>query len=268
MLPCSTHTRSAREAAKGKQTGRTQEIQRLIGRSLYGPSPTSKALGERQITSTATSCRPMAAPAAPRSPVPGSPSRRLRNTGQPAKSLKTRCGARRRHFGRPLPGRPGARPRLPEDSGCDTDMNVATGSGGLVEIQGTAGRRTLHPGADEYPPPTLPKLVSAASSPPRRRPWRHEQAGSRLQQQKKVAELQALLAPLGIAVVTQGELGFRGRGTPLHLRRECLAKAATRPGDGAASPWPTIRDSASMPWAARRGDFGALRRRAEVGCPQ
>ena len=49
MLPRATHTRSAREAAKGKQSGRTQEIQRLIGRSLRAVVDL-KALGERQIT--------------------------------------------------------------------------------------------------------------------------------------------------------------------------------------------------------------------------
>ena len=49
MLPRSTHTRSAREAAKGKQSGRTQEIQRLIGRSLRAVTDLT-ALGERQIT--------------------------------------------------------------------------------------------------------------------------------------------------------------------------------------------------------------------------
>ena len=49
MLPRSTHTRSAREAAKGKQSGRTQEIQRLIGRSLRAVTDLA-ALGERQIT--------------------------------------------------------------------------------------------------------------------------------------------------------------------------------------------------------------------------
>src|SRR5215207_11529550 len=48
MLPRSTHTRSAREAARGKQSGRTQEIQRLIGRSLRAVTD-MKALGERQI---------------------------------------------------------------------------------------------------------------------------------------------------------------------------------------------------------------------------
>ena len=49
MLPRATHTRGSREAAKGKQSGRTQEIQRLIGRSLRAVTDTRK-LGERQIT--------------------------------------------------------------------------------------------------------------------------------------------------------------------------------------------------------------------------
>src|SRR5215472_16101011 len=49
MLPRATHTRGAREAAAGKQSGRTQEIQRLIGRSLRAVTDLA-ALGERQIT--------------------------------------------------------------------------------------------------------------------------------------------------------------------------------------------------------------------------
>ena len=49
MLPRATHTRGRREAAAGKQSGRTQEIQRLIGRSLRAVTD-MKALGERQIT--------------------------------------------------------------------------------------------------------------------------------------------------------------------------------------------------------------------------
>ncbi len=49
MLPRATHTRGSREAAKGKQSGRTQEIQRLIGRSLRAVTDLKK-LGERQIT--------------------------------------------------------------------------------------------------------------------------------------------------------------------------------------------------------------------------
>ena len=49
MLPRATHTRGSREAAKGKQSGRTQEIQRLIGRRLRAVTDL-KLLGERQIT--------------------------------------------------------------------------------------------------------------------------------------------------------------------------------------------------------------------------
>src|SRR6185295_4428209 len=49
MLPRATHTRGAREAAAGKQSGRTQEIQRLIGRSLRAVTDTAR-LGERQVT--------------------------------------------------------------------------------------------------------------------------------------------------------------------------------------------------------------------------
>ena len=49
MLPRATHTRSAREAARGKQTGRTQEIQRLIGRALRAVVDL-KGLGERTVT--------------------------------------------------------------------------------------------------------------------------------------------------------------------------------------------------------------------------
>jgi ribonuclease PH len=70
MLPRATHTRGRREAASGKQSGRTQEIQRLIGRSLRAVVDL-QVLGERQITWTATSSRPTAAPAPRRSPAPG-----------------------------------------------------------------------------------------------------------------------------------------------------------------------------------------------------
>jgi ribonuclease PH len=49
MLPRATHTRTAREAARGKQTGRTQEIQRLVGRALRATAEL-KALGERTVT--------------------------------------------------------------------------------------------------------------------------------------------------------------------------------------------------------------------------
>ncbi len=71
MLPRSTHERSRREAAAGKQSGRTLEIQRLIGRSLRAVvDPLASA--RSRSSSTATSSRPTAAPAPPPSPAPTS----------------------------------------------------------------------------------------------------------------------------------------------------------------------------------------------------
>jgi ribonuclease PH len=68
MLPRATHTRSDREAARGKQGGRTLEIQRLIGRSLRA-CVDARRWANAPSPSTATCCRPMAAPAPPRSPA-------------------------------------------------------------------------------------------------------------------------------------------------------------------------------------------------------
>ncbi len=72
MLPRATLERTRREASAGKQNGRTVEIQRLIGRSLARDASTSKRWASARSRSTATCCRPMAAPAPPRSPAPGS----------------------------------------------------------------------------------------------------------------------------------------------------------------------------------------------------
>ena len=72
MLPRATLERTRREASAGKQNGRTVEIQRLIGRSLARHASISKRSASARSPSTATCCRPMAAPAPPRSPAPGS----------------------------------------------------------------------------------------------------------------------------------------------------------------------------------------------------
>jgi hypothetical protein len=71
MLPRATHTRGSREAAKGKQSGRTQEIQRLIGRSLRSVTDFKKRWASARSRSIATSSRPMAAHAPPRSRAHG-----------------------------------------------------------------------------------------------------------------------------------------------------------------------------------------------------
>ena len=140
MLPRSTHTRMDREAARGKQSGRTQEIQRLIGRSLRAAFDL-QAFGERTLhldcdviqadggTRTASITGAMVAAydafsklvaqgALPRVPV--------------------------RHFVAAISvgvfqGLPVLDLDYPEDSGCDTDMNVVmTDDGTFVEMQGTA----------------------------------------------------------------------------------------------------------------------------------
>ena len=140
MLPRSTHTRSAREAAKGKQSGRTQEIQRLIGRSLRAVTDLT-ALGERQIT---LDCDVLQADGGTRcASITGAwlalhdACAPLVADGKlPASPLLDHVAAISVGI---YQGVPVLDLDYPEDSDCDTDMNVVmTGSGGIVEIQGTA----------------------------------------------------------------------------------------------------------------------------------
>ena len=140
MLPRSTHTRSAREAAKGKQSGRTQEIQRLIGRSVRAVTDL-KALGERQIT---LDCDVLQADGGTRcASITGAwlalhdACAKLVAQGKlPANPLRDHVAAISVGI---YKGVAVLDLDYPEDSDCDTDMNVImTGSGGIVEIQGTA----------------------------------------------------------------------------------------------------------------------------------
>jgi ribonuclease PH len=140
MLPRSTHTRSAREAAKGKQTGRTQEIQRLIGRSLRAVT-NLKALGERQIT---LDCDVLQADGGTRcASITGAwialyeACEKLVQAGKlPANPVKDHVAAVSVGI---YNGGAVLDLDYPEDSNCDTDMNVImTGNGGIVEVQGTA----------------------------------------------------------------------------------------------------------------------------------
>jgi len=140
MLPRSTHTRSAREAAKGKQTGRTQEIQRLIGRSLRAVTDL-KALGERQIT---LDCDVLQADGGTRcASITGAwialyeACEKLVRAGKlPANPVKDHVAAVSVGI---FEGSAVLDLDYPEDSNCDTDMNVImTGQGGIVEVQGTA----------------------------------------------------------------------------------------------------------------------------------
>ena len=140
MLPRATHTRSSREAAKGKQTGRTQEIQRLIGRSLRAVTDL-KALGERQIT---LDCDVLQADGGTRcASLTGAwvalyeACEKLVTAGKlPANPVRDHVAAISVGI---YKGAPVLDLDYPEDSDCDTDMNVVmTGAGGIVEIQGTA----------------------------------------------------------------------------------------------------------------------------------
>ncbi len=142
MLPRSTHTRSSREAAKGKQTGRTQEIQRLIGRSLRAVTDL-KALGERQIT---LDCDVLQADGGTRcASITGAWVALYQACEKLVQAGKLPANPVRDHVAAISVGIYKGTPVLdldyPEDSDCDTDMNVVmTGAGGIVEIQGTAER--------------------------------------------------------------------------------------------------------------------------------
>jgi len=140
MLPRSTHTRSAREAAKGKQSGRTQEIQRLIGRSLRAVTDL-RALGERQIT---LDCDVLQADGGTRcASITGAWLALHDACAKLVAQGKLQANPLRDHVAAISVGIYKGVAVLdldyPEDSDCDTDMNVVmTGSGGIVEIQGTA----------------------------------------------------------------------------------------------------------------------------------
>jgi len=140
MLPRATHTRSDREAAKGKQSGRTQEIQRLIGRSLRAVVDL-KALGERTIS---LDCDVLQADGGTRTAaITGAwvaahdAVSWLLGQGRIARSpLRDAVAAVSVGI---VEGTPLLDLEYTEDAACDTDMNVVmTGSGGFVEVQGTA----------------------------------------------------------------------------------------------------------------------------------
>ena len=145
MLPRSTHTRSDREAAKGKQSGRTQEIQRLIGRSLRAVMDMS-LLGERTIqidcdvlqADGGTRCASITgAWIAVADAVDGLLAQGLL-TQNPLKDSVAAISVGM------VDGRAVLDLDYPEDSGCDADMNVVmTGAGRYVELQGTAEGHTF-----------------------------------------------------------------------------------------------------------------------------
>ena len=140
MLPRATHTRSDREAARGKQSGRTQEIQRLIGRSLRCVFDLGK-LGERTIS---LDCDVLQADGGTRTAA-------ITGAYVAAHDAVSWLIAQGKLVESPIRGAVAAVSvglvdgsalldlEYVEDAACDTDMNVVmTGSGGFVEVQGTA----------------------------------------------------------------------------------------------------------------------------------
>ena len=140
MLPRSTHDRMRREAAAGKQTGRTQEIQRLVGRSLRAICDLS-AMGERQIT---IDCDVLQADGGTRTAaITGGFVALSQCLGFMKKTGLVTVPVIRDHVAAVSCGIVKGEAVLDldydEDSTAETDANfVLTGAGGLVEIQGTA----------------------------------------------------------------------------------------------------------------------------------
>jgi ribonuclease PH len=140
MLPRSTHTRSDREAARGKQSGRTQEIQRLIGRSMRSVFDLS-LLGERTIQ---LDCDVLQADGGTRTAaITGAFVAAADAVSWLMAQGRIQQSPIRDHVAAISVGIVAGQPMLDldyrEDSGCDTDMNVVmTGAGGFVELQGTA----------------------------------------------------------------------------------------------------------------------------------
>ena len=140
MLPRSTDTRMRREAAAGKQSGRTQEIQRLIGRSLRAIVDL-KQLGERSIQ---IDCDVIQADGGTRCASITGACVALHDAIAWLKGKELLAGDPLTDFvGAVSVGIVGGQPVLDldyaEDSNCDTDMNVVmVGKGGFVELQGTA----------------------------------------------------------------------------------------------------------------------------------
>ena len=145
MLPRSTHTRSDREAARGKQGGRTLEIQRLVGRALRACIDRT-ALGERTVV---LDCDVLQADGGTRTAAITGAYVALADAVQgliDRREIKLPASGRTPLVGAVAAVSAGIYQGVPvldldytEDSGCDTDMNVVMNDGGgFIELQGTA----------------------------------------------------------------------------------------------------------------------------------
>ena len=257
MLPRSTGSRSAREAARGRQGGRTQEIQRLIGRSLRAVADL-KALGERQITldcdviqadggtrTAAITGAYVALHAALEALVARGVIESVPLTEQVA---AVSCGI--------VGGEAVLDLDYAEDSTADADANfVFTAGGGIVEVQGTA----------EGDPFSEPQLIEMLGARPLRRrapvrpaagragrrklgPMARRLAAARLivasHNAGKVREIAALLRPLGIEASGAAALGLA---EPEETGETFVANAALKARAAAtASGEPALADDSGL----------------------
>ena len=288
MLPRATHTRGDREAARGKQSGRTQEIQRLIGRSLArGDRPLGHGRddGDARLRRALRRWRHALrrhhrrlGGAAPR--LPALPAHEHHVAPMPLRDqvAAVSCGL----WG----GQPVLDLDYAEDSKAQTDANfVLTGAGGLVEVQGTAEGEPfseaqllalLAAGARRHGPALRPAAAGgragmtpsdgrapsgAEAESAGRRPCAPRWSAAALvlasHNAGKLREVAALLAPHGLAGrVREGARPARAGGERRHLPRQ---RGASRRWPRRARPgcrrWPTTaasrwRRSAAIPACA------------------
>ena len=278
MLPRATHTRAPREAAQGKQGGRTQEIQRLIGRALRA---VRRPAGARRAHHHARLRRA----AGRRRHAHGGDHRRLCRAGAAVRALRARGaisrdplhGAGRRRLGRHLPRRAGARPRLRRGLRAEVDMNVVmTDGGSFIEVQGTAEGHAFR--REE-----LDALLDLAA----RGIGRAARAAAR---GAREVRRDASCSPPGTPASSRAARDLRqpgsscGRGLALgvdvpggdrdDLRRERAAQGAPRRARAGCRRSPTTPASRSTPSAARPGctrraspgSSDATRRATSPGC--
>ena len=275
MLPRSTHTRTDREAARGRQSGRTQEIQRLIGRSLRAVTDLV-ALGERQIS---IDCDVLQADGGTRTAAItgsyvalhqafGEIRRGRADAAMPLNDsvAAVSCGVVRRGAG--------ARPRLRR--GFDTPMTdanfVLTGGGGIVEIQATAEGAPFDEAsfaAHARAGPRRHRRIERGSSGRRSgwlSRWRAVSPGERLviasHNPGKVVEIDELLAPYRRRQVGAAALGLpEPEETGDDVRGKRRAEGACR-GRGERAAGAGRRFRAGRGGAGRRAGhlFGALGR--------
>ncbi|MGX0999082.1 ribonuclease PH/non-canonical purine NTP pyrophosphatase (RdgB/HAM1 family) [Bradyrhizobium diazoefficiens] len=219
MLPRATSERTRREASAGKQSGRTVEIQRLIGRSLR-TIINLEALGERQIT---VDCDVLQADGGTRTASITGAWVALADCVNWMKARNmVKANVLRDNVAAISCGIYNGTPVLDldyaEDSEAQTDANfVMTGDGRIIEVQGTAERETVHtrraPGADGAGPEgyRAPRGLAETGRRVVNRPMHRRITGKLViatHNPGKLAEMKELLAPYGIEAVSAGELGL------------------------------------------------------------